>query len=215
LKLVTFKEKKKNHIYAEKDDKGNLSLIQEPVMGQEYYEIAAISGGSDAQRLLEVPVGLCEKHLKASPEKFAVETCRGWTYIAIPVSCGSCSCLECKSQLSSPQPVLTDANLSYANLRGADLSYANLIDANLRDANLRDANLRGANLRGANLRGADLSYANLRGADLSYANLRGADLSYANLRGANLIDANLTDAKYNKYTQGLSDEQKKVMVLIE
>ena len=80
---------------------------------------------------------------------------------------------------------LSDANLSYANLRGANLS-----GANLSDANLSYANLRGANLSGAKLSDANLSYANLSGAKLSDANL-----SYANLRGANLSGAKLSDAK--------------------
>jgi len=99
---------------------------------------------------------------------------------------------------------LSDANLSDANLSGADLSDANLSGANLRGANLSDADLSGAylsdaDLSGAYLRGANLSGAYLSDADLSGAYLRGADLSDANLsgaylRGADLSDANLSDA---------------------
>ena len=94
---------------------------------------------------------------------------------------------------------LSDADLSYADLRDANLSNANLSNANLRDANLSDADLsyadlRAANLSNANLSNANLSNANLRAADLRNANLRAANLSNANLRAANLSNANLRDA---------------------
>jgi hypothetical protein len=97
------------------------------------------------------------------------------------------------------QAVLSNADLSNANLRGADLSNANLrgVDlqgADLSNANLSNADLRGANLSNTNLRGADLRNANLKSADLSDAYLRGADLRGADLSNANLRDANLRDA---------------------
>ncbi len=44
--------------------------------------------------------------------------------------------------------MLTNANLTGANLTGANLGGANLTDANLGGANLTDANLSGANLAG-------------------------------------------------------------------
>jgi len=72
---------------------------------------------------------------------------------------------------------LSDALLSWANLRGADLSRANLIGAVLFRANLSGADLSWADLREAGLNGAHLSGANLSDALLSWADLRGADLS--------------------------------------
>ncbi len=90
--------------------------------------------------------------------------------------------------------IRSDANLSYADLRGADLRGANLRYADLRGADLRGANLGGANLRYADLSGANLIGANLRGANLSYADLSDADLRGADLRGANLSDADLGGA---------------------
>jgi uncharacterized protein YjbI with pentapeptide repeats len=59
-----------------------------------------------------------------------------------------------------------------------------VLDAIESGADLSDANLSYTDLRGANLSGADLSYTNLRGADLSganlsYTNLRGAKTEYA------------------------------------
>ena len=95
---------------------------------------------------------------------------------------------------------LRGVDLSYTNLRGVDLSYANLSYANLKYADLSDADLRGANLRGADLsdaelRGADLRGDDLRGTDLRGADLRGADLRGADLRGADLRGADLRGVK--------------------
>ena len=97
------------------------------------------------------------------------------------------------------QPELSQANLSWADLRGAylseaDLSWTYLKRANLREANLSEADLRRAGLSGANLSGANLRGANLRGANLSGANLSEAILSGANLSEATLVETDLTDA---------------------
>ena len=99
---------------------------------------------------------------------------------------------------------LSDAILSFVDLRDADLRGANLSNSDLRDAvlrrtNLSDVNLRNAdlsyvNLKGANLNNADLGGADLRGADLGYARLNCTDLSYANLRNSNLRDTGLKNA---------------------
>ena len=86
---------------------------------------------------------------------------------------------------------LRAADLRYANLSDADLSYTNLRDANLRYADLRYANLSDADLSDTNLSYANLRYANLRNANLRNANLSDTNLSYANLRYANLSDAKL------------------------
>ena len=45
MKEIIFKEKKQNHFYAAKNDKGKLELIREPNIGQKVVEFACISGG--------------------------------------------------------------------------------------------------------------------------------------------------------------------------
>ncbi len=79
--------------------------------------------------------------------------------------------------------VLSEENLSGANLSGINLSEANLYYTNLQQANLSGANLFRAHLDEAILRGADLSGANLREAHLSWWDLggRATDFSSANL----------------------------------
>jgi uncharacterized protein YjbI with pentapeptide repeats len=79
--------------------------------------------------------------------------------------------------------LLSDTDLSWANLSGADLS---------------DADLSGANLSGADLSDTDLSWANLRGANLSGADLRGAALRWANLSDADLSGANLSEGRITR-----------------
>ena len=111
---------------------------------------------------------------------------------------------------------LNSADLSNANLSYADLRCANSNNANLKGADLRYINLRNADLRGTNLSGADLKYADLRGvylnsADLSNANLSGAnlrcaylrctDLNGANLSGVNLSNVDLSNVKLDKEEQ--------------
>ncbi len=80
-------------------------------------------------------------------------------------------------------------------LSEADLSGANLRDANLSGADLKDANLSEADLSGADLSGADVRDANLSGADLKDANLSEADLSGAKLSGAKVTEAQLKEVK--------------------
>jgi hypothetical protein len=84
---------------------------------------------------------------------------------------------------------LSNADLSFADLRGSTLSFANLSKADLSNADLR-----GSTLSFANLSNANLSNANLSKADLSFADLRGSTLSFANLSNANLSNANLSKA---------------------
>ncbi len=92
--------------------------------------------------------------------------------------------------------VLSDADLSRADLRSADLRDAYLSRADLRDAYLSSADLRSADLSSVNLRSADLRYANLSYADLRYAYLSVADLRYANLSYADLSYADLRYADF-------------------
>ena len=110
---------------------------------------------------------------------------------------------------------LSDAILSFVDLRDADLRGANLSNSDLRDAvlrrtNLSDVNLRNAdlsyvNLKGANLNNADLGGADLRGADLGYARLNCTDLSYANLRNSNLRNAGFKNANLRGADLGYTD----------
>jgi hypothetical protein len=89
---------------------------------------------------------------------------------------------------------LTQADLSYINLRYADLSRADLSGAKLHDAKLEKADLTGSRFRNADLSRADLSFACLKNADLRSAVLRKAILYGANLKGARLDDADLRHA---------------------
>ncbi|WP_293331765.1 pentapeptide repeat-containing protein [Microcoleus sp. CAWBG58] len=118
--------------------------------------------------------------------------------------------------------ILSESNLTEANLKGATLKKVNLCGANLQKSNLssthlQEADLIGAKLSSANLTKAKLEYAkliqanfhqailsdanftaaNLTGANLSGANLTGANFSGANLTATNLNNANLTSANLN------------------
>jgi uncharacterized protein YjbI with pentapeptide repeats len=76
--------------------------------------------------------------------------------------------------------ILSEANLTGANLAGTDLGFANLSSAKFVHANLR----------GVNFDQADLSRATFDGADVTGANFSKADLSLAvftNLRGRNAM----------------------------
>ena len=238
-KPIKFTNKKANHLYAIKNDKGEYLKIENPTKDQQVYEIPSISGGEEKPRLiLELPIPLCQKHFDSHKgEKFGVTACNGWDYIAIPTPLGSTVCRECKNALFIPMPFLRSADLRSADLRSAnlrsadlysanlrsadlysaDLSSANLSSANLRSANLYSANLSSADLYSADLRSANLSSANLYSANLSSADLYSADLSSANLYSANLRSArninesiNLDKAYWNKFTQ-IDDEFKKLL----
>ncbi|WP_446366893.1 pentapeptide repeat-containing protein [Coleofasciculus chthonoplastes] len=95
--------------------------------------------------------------------------------------------------------ILKGANFNQTILNGVELSQANLSHANLSRVSLTGANLSQTEFTGANLRGADLSNANLQEANLtqgiiSWANLSNANLSQANFTEANLVGANLMGA---------------------
>lgn len=91
--------------------------------------------------------------------------------------------------------LVTNNNLSYADLSCTDLSNAKLSYAILSNADLRHADLSHAALNYADLSSADLNSANLMGADLSNAKLIQATLSNANLNSAKLHMASLRNAK--------------------
>src|ERR1035441_3408379 len=86
--------------------------------------------------------------------------------------------------------ILTDANLTRANLAGADLTHTTLGGANLTRANLADADLTGAILSREVLFATTFPRASLAGADLTRANLAGAILTDANLTSANTTHPN-------------------------
>jgi uncharacterized protein YjbI with pentapeptide repeats len=93
--------------------------------------------------------------------------------------------------------VLTDADLSGAELSNADLQGSVLTDADLLGANLTGANLEEAEPTDTNLTDANLTHAfmyetNLTDATLNDANLTDAVLVDSTLAGANVAGATLT-----------------------
>ena len=95
---------------------------------------------------------------------------------------------------------LTAADLSYARLPGADftravLEGAELYAADLRQAQLRKARLQDAGMSEMNLFRANLERADLSGADLSRSNLYGAELLNARTEGTETEGANLRRTK--------------------
>ena len=102
---------------------------------------------------------------------------------------------ELENVLKNRRHLLSNSDLTGADLRRADLRGADLTGADLRYAYLRGADLTGADLRRADLTGADLTGADLTGADLSNSDLIGADLRGAVLTGTNLTGADLKGVK--------------------
>ena len=101
------------------------------------------------------------------------------------------------------EAVLTEVDLSGANLSRADLRKAFLLNANLRQADLSGANLSGAFMRESDLTKANLNHADLQEANLGWAYLREADLSGANLERAylgwaSLYGADLSEARLRR-----------------
>jgi predicted double-glycine peptidase len=45
IKEITFTEKKENHFYAVKNEKGQYVLVQDPKPGDRVFEFAAVAGG--------------------------------------------------------------------------------------------------------------------------------------------------------------------------
>ena len=90
--------------------------------------------------------------------------------------------------------LLTEADLTGANLTNTVLTGAHLERAVLRGVNLTNTDLTGAHLERAVLIGAHLDYATLTKAHLTGADLAGADLTNTTLKGAILIRSILTGA---------------------
>jgi len=150
------------------------------------------------KKLLEVPIFLCNAHLKKHPKPFEVKTSSKWKYIAIPVQSFSASCHVCTDSLNEPSFFLREANFQGLDLRYANLRYANLTNSDLSDADLRYADLSNANLANSDLSNSDMSYANCYNANFRYVNFRGANLKETNFYNANLYDANLRHTNLEK-----------------
>jgi len=93
-----------------------------------------------------------------------------------------------------PELILSNLDLSYANLYGRRLSFTLM--------------------SGTNLLGADLFGANLRGADLSGADLSGADMRQADLRGAKLDNVKIDDDTRISSTTKISKKQLTYLLLL-
>jgi uncharacterized protein YjbI with pentapeptide repeats len=96
--------------------------------------------------------------------------------------------------LENKQGLLSNSDLSGANLFGLPMEGVRLYLAYLRDAVLARSDLRNTDLQHTDLTGADLSAANLTQANLREANLVQAKLNKANLREADLSEADLSEA---------------------
>ncbi|MER3475684.1 MAG: transcriptional regulator, XRE family protein, partial [Leptolyngbya sp. ERB_1_2] len=88
--------------------------------------------------------------------------------------------------------------LDSANLTGAILTDAKLSYADVRRSTMTSANLNGTKLSETNLSYANLRRAHLMNSDLSGESLYGADLTGADLRGAILSDADFISAKVER-----------------
>jgi len=89
---------------------------------------------------------------------------------------------------------LTEADLSYAELKGAKLAKVIFNNARLAAATLDEADLSKAEFYRADLSHANLHNANCTGAQMPEANFKGARLHHANFTDAYLPSANFTDA---------------------
>jgi uncharacterized protein YjbI with pentapeptide repeats len=105
---------------------------------------------------------------------------------------------------------LTRADLRHAKLNGADLRNANLAGALLNNADLTDCDLRGATLDGAQFARAKLTHANMSGAGMKGANFAWADMSHAIVGARNLQEANVFGAIRDTIRREAKPESKAV-----
>lgn len=94
--------------------------------------------------------------------------------------------------------ILTQIDLSGAQLRDSSLKRADLSGSDLSGVDAQRARFISARMVGANLEGAYLVRADMTSADMTDASLVGADLRFARLFRAILRDADLTDAQLNE-----------------
>jgi hypothetical protein len=89
---------------------------------------------------------------------------------------------------------LRHARLSQARLVGTDLDHSNLTSADLSSADLYRANLTLASFERANLTAVRLHYATLFGTGFEHANLTNVDFSNTDPTSVRLVGADLTNA---------------------
>lgn len=90
---------------------------------------------------------------------------------------------------------LTKADLQNIAFDGADLTDAYLVGSDLRGGSFTGAYMDRINLIDANLQGVSLYKASLRNADLQNADLHGVNARDSDFTDANLTEADLTDAR--------------------
>jgi AraC-like DNA-binding protein/quercetin dioxygenase-like cupin family protein len=100
------------------------------------------------------------------------------------------------------EAVVSNVNLSCADLRNADLREACLANANLSNADFSGANLFKTVLHRSNLIGTCFYNVDLRGADIRYANLKKAVLQNSDLRVADFMQSDLTQADFRNSKLG-------------
>lgn len=102
---------------------------------------------------------------------------------------------QSEADLSRKCIILTDADLSYADLSRASLRDATAIRAVFRRCKASGAVFEKADLRDANFKNADLAESDFRDCNLAGANFTGADVRRARFMGARLGGAQFTDAQ--------------------
>jgi uncharacterized protein YjbI with pentapeptide repeats len=116
---------------------------------------------------------------------------------------------QSEEDLSRKCIILTDADLSYADLSRASLRDATAIRAVFRRCKAPDAVFEKANLRDANFTKADLAGADFRDCNLAGADFTGADVQRVRFMGAHLGGAQFTDAQLDgacfKDASGITD----------
>jgi uncharacterized protein YjbI with pentapeptide repeats len=102
---------------------------------------------------------------------------------------------QSEADLSRKCVILTDADLSYADLSRASLRDATAARAVFRRCKAPDAVFEKADLRDANFKNADLAGSDFGNCDLAGANFTGADVRRVRFTGARLGGAQFTDAQ--------------------
>lgn len=102
---------------------------------------------------------------------------------------------QSEADLSRKRVILTDADLSYADLSKASLRDATAIRAVFRRCNALGAVFQNADLRDANFNNADLTESDFRDCRLAGANFTGADVRRVRFTGADLEGAQFANAQ--------------------
>jgi two-component system, LytTR family, sensor kinase len=102
-----------------------------------------------------------------------------------------------RQQLTQHLSNSPDRSLRRIRLKGVNLSNLDFSGFDLTDADLSFSNIRRSNFNGANLHGANLSFANLGGSSFINTDLRGANLSFSGMAGVDLSRANIEGASFS------------------